>query len=104
MDVQSLLDLLNSAVNSKMGTAFAAFALAALVFALQKVSVVKNFVEKQPVLSKVSMVVLAVVPAVVMSLTSKASWSDALMTAVLTLLGALGLGVVKDVVAGLFNK
>ena len=99
-----LLELLNAAITSKMGTAFAAFALALLSVGLQQIPAVKEFVAKSPVLSKVAMLVLAVVPAVVLSLTTTASWSEAALTALLTFLSALGLDSLKDVVLGFFKK
>ncbi len=112
MDVAFLLDLLNSATVSKSGTAIAAFVLALLVygleFGLSKVDAVKAFLVKYPVVVKVTTLVLAVVPAVVMSLVEKASWVDAALTTVLTTLDALGLsgvgGELKELVVGLLKK
>lgn len=99
-----LLELLNTAVTSKMGTAVAAFVLALFSVLLQQVPSIKAWADKSPVLSKVSMLVLAVVPAVVVSLTSTASWSEAALTAVLTGLGALGLGALQGPVVEFFKK
>lgn len=88
--LKALVDLLNVAVSSKMGTAIAAVVLATLVYLLQKVPYVKDLLAKSEVTKRVGMLFLAVAPAVVVSLSSKASWMDAALTAVLTLLGALG--------------
>lgn len=99
MDLSSLVDLLNAAVTSKSGTAVAALALAALVWVLQKVPAVKDFVAKNAVLAHVAMLVMAVVPAVVVSLSTTSSWMDALTTAVLTFLSALGVKGVADTVS-----
>lgn len=88
--LKMLVDLFSMAVSSKMGTAIAAVVLAVLVYLLQKVPFVKDLLAKSEAASRVAMVFLAVAPAVVVSLSSKASWMDAALTAVLTLLGALG--------------
>lgn len=98
MDLSSVVDLLNAAVVSKTGTAVAAVLLAVLVFALTKIPAVEAFVAKNPVLAKIATLVVAVVPAVVMTLAAKASFMDAAVTAVLTFLSAVGLGKLKDVV------
>lgn len=96
----SLVNLLSSAMTSHSGTAIAALVLAALVFGLQKITVISDFVTKSPVLAHVVMLVVAVVPAaVVVTLSTSGSWVDALSTAVMTFLGAVGLKSVKDVVS-----
>lgn len=106
--MDQFLELLNAAILSKSGTAVAALVLAGLVLLLQRLESVKKFFASSPALSKVSVLVVAVAPAVILSLTTKASWFDALMTAVLTGLGALGLDALKDPVLnflkGLFKK
>jgi len=96
MDLSSVVDLLGTAVSSHPGTAVAALALAALVWVLQKVPAVSEFVAKTPILAHAATLVLAVVPAVVVTLSTSGSWVDALSTALLTFLSATGLKGVKD--------
>lgn len=99
MDVSSLAGLLGSAMSSHSGTAIAALALATVVWVLQKVPAVKDFVKSSPVLAHVATLVLAVVPAVVVTLSTNGSWLDGLSTAVVTFLAAVGVKGVKDVLA-----
>lgn len=96
MDLSSVVSLLNSATTSHSGTAIAALVLATLVWVLQKVPAVSDFVAKSPILAHVAMLVLAVVPAVVITLSTSGSWVDALSTAVVTFLAAVGVKGVKD--------
>lgn len=89
--LSTLADLLNMAVQTKTGMAVAAALLALTVWVLTKVPVVSGWLAgASSVVKKGVMVFLAVAPAVVVSLSSKASWYDAGMTALLTFLGALG--------------
>lgn len=99
--LQDILDLLVSAITSKTGTMIAAAVLSLMVWLLTKVKVVSDFIAGSSRLTKVVTLFLAVVPAVILSLTSKASWLDASLTAVLTFFGALG---VSDVVSSLKPK
>lgn len=100
MDLSSLSDLLNAALASKSGMAVAALALALILWGLQKVPAVKAFVAKSPVLAHVAMLVVAVIPAVLVKLTSGATWLDVLATAVMTFLAAVGVQGVGAVLTG----
>jgi hypothetical protein len=93
---QSFVGLLNMAVSSHLGTVMAAAALAFLVWALNKVPFVKDWVAANPKLESVATVVLAVAPALITALSSATSWADAAVTAVSTLLMSLGALAAKD--------
>ena len=89
--LQALVDLLSMAVQSKTGTVIAAAALTLMMWVLGKVPVVSSWLsDASATVKKVVMVFLAVAPAVVVSLNTKASWYEAGMTAVLTFLAAVG--------------
>ena len=90
MDLTSLSQLLSSVLASPSAMMVAALVLSVVLFLLQKVQAVKDFVAKSPVLAHVAMLLVAVLPGVVVKLTSGASWVDVVTTAVMTFLAALG--------------
>lgn len=100
MDLTTLTGLLTAAVTSRTAMAIAAALLALLVWGLQKVPAIGAWVAKNPTLTHVATLVLAVVPAVIVSLTTTASWVDALTTALVTFLAAVGVQGVATAVSG----
>lgn len=86
----ALANFLNLAVSSKTGTAVAAVVLSTLLYLVQKVPFVSDLLAKSVFAKQGAMIFMAVAPAVVVSLTSKSSWYEALVTAVLTFLTATG--------------
>lgn len=96
----SFVSLLNMAVESHAGTVVAAAALAFVIWALQKLPVVKDYVAENAKLQTVVALFLAVAPGVVAALASGTSWTEALMTAVSTFLMALGAMTAKDKLVG----
>lgn len=94
--LDSFLSLLNMAVASRAGTLYAAAALTFVVWLVQKVPFVKDFVDSNPKLESVVTLFLAVAPAVVTTLTTSTSWTDALATAVMTFLMAVGAKTATD--------
>lgn len=90
MDLTSISQLLTSVLASPSAMMIAALVLAVVLWALQQVQAVKDFVAKSPVLAHVAMLLVAVLPGLVAKLTSGASWVDVVTTAVMTFLAALG--------------
>lgn len=88
--VLALANFLNLAVTSPTGTAVAAVVLSFLVYLLTRIPFVNTFVSQNVYLKHGVMLFLAVAPAVVVTLTSKSSWYEAVVTAVVTFLAALG--------------
>lgn len=86
----ALANFLNLAVTSKTGTAVAAVVLSTLLYLVQRVPFVSDLLSKSAFAKQAAMIFLAVAPAVVVTLSSKASWYEALVTAVLTFLTATG--------------
>ena len=85
-----IVDLLNKATTSNTGTAVAALVLSVLVFLLQRVPAISAALAKNAWVKRGAVMFLAVVPAVITSLTTKSSWYDAVVTAAITFLATLG--------------
>lgn len=79
------------ALGSKMGMALAAVVLSGVVYLFSKVPSVDTWFASNPVTKTLSTLVLAVVPAVIVALSSSTSWADVGAVALSSFLGALGI-------------